>query len=67
MSNMHLVKRQMEGLPLKGEITIKIEYQLCAKGSGRVVLAYDRYEEAAKQAKLRNPKLVRSTIYREEI
>lgn len=50
----HLVEKQIRGEPLRDCTTTKVDYQLRARGSGRVVLAYDDKGKALREASERN-------------
>jgi hypothetical protein len=50
----HLVERQIKGLPLDDRVSVRVEYQLRARGSGRVVLAYEDKAKAVQEANNRN-------------
>lgn len=50
----HLVDRQMRGQPLRDCTTTRVEYQLRARSSGRVVLAYEDKDKALTEAAARN-------------
>lgn len=50
----HLIEKQIHGLPLDERVTVRVEYQLRARGSGRVVLAYEDKAKALKEASNRN-------------
>ena len=63
----HLVAKQIEGLPLCDKTTTKIEYQLRAKGSGRIVLAYQDVDKAKREADMRNLHCFRVTTISEMI
>ena len=63
----HLIQKQIQGLPLSDKMSVRTEYQLRARGSGRVVLAYEDKERALQEAFKRNLKCFFVTTISEQI